>query len=101
LRRHEEAIASWRRAIAINPWHSDYHARLAVVHAQAHDWPAAMAAGREALRLNPAHIEARKVLVRGLLRTGDTAGARAAFETVLELAPDDRGALLRWFADQH
>ena len=69
--RREDAIAYWQRAIAISPWRSDYRAELASLYFQSRDWRAAAEACRETLRLNPANLEVRKLLVRCYLRLGD------------------------------
>ena len=57
-----------REVIAVNPWRSDYRLALARNCAQAGDWPGAVAACREAIRLNPELFEARSLLVQGYLR---------------------------------
>ena len=36
--RRDDAIAYWRRAIAISPWRSDYHAELAALCFHGRDW---------------------------------------------------------------
>ena len=97
LRRRERSIAYWRRAIAVDPWRSSFHASLADQLALGQQWPAAAAAARRALRLNPASKPARAVLVLATLRMGSEREARAQFETLLEFAPADRDGLIRWF----
>jgi Flp pilus assembly protein TadD len=96
----EVAIAYWRRAIAINPWRSDYQAALAPLYFEGRDWNAAAEACREALRLNFANLEVRKLLVQCHLRLGNAEAARAEFETILGFDPPDRNDLLQWFAYQ-
>ena len=54
--RHAEAIAYWRRAIAIDPWRAEYHGRLAYAMFQAGDWLEAATECRTAIRLNPAEL---------------------------------------------
>ena len=94
----ELAIGYWRRAIGINPWRSDYRAALAFLFFEAGDWPSAAEACRETLRLNIANLDIRKLLVQCHLRLGDSAAARAEFETLLGFNPPDRDELSRWFA---
>jgi predicted CXXCH cytochrome family protein len=94
--RHDDAIAYWRRAVAIDPWRSDYRAELASLLFQNRDWRAAASACREALRLNPLDISARKLLVRSFLRLGDSAAARRELQDLIDLNPPDRDELMRW-----
>jgi tetratricopeptide (TPR) repeat protein len=96
--RRDLAVAWWRRAIAINPWRSDYRSALAPLCFEGRDWDAAAEACREALRLNFADLEARKLLVRCHLRLGHAEAARAEFEALLAFDPPDRDDLVRWFA---
>jgi len=95
--RRADAIAYWHRAIAVNSWRSEYRAELASLYFQSRDWHAAAAGCREALRLNPANLEVRKLLVRCLLRLGDHPAARGEFETLMAFDPPDRDQLLGWF----
>ena len=75
--RPDDAIASLRRAIAINPLRRAYHADLASLLFRGRDWTAAAAASREAIRLSPADLATRKLLVRTYLRMGDSAGRKS------------------------
>jgi tetratricopeptide (TPR) repeat protein len=93
-----DAITYWQRAIAMNPWRSDYHAELAALHFQGRDWHAAAEACRKAVRLNPAELEVRKLLVRCYLRLGNPQAARRELDNLLGFNPPDREGLLRWFA---
>ncbi|MGP0068402.1 MAG: tetratricopeptide repeat protein, partial [Isosphaeraceae bacterium] len=94
----EDAIADLRRAIAINPWRAAYRMDLAALQFDRRDWPAAADACREAIRLNPADVETRKLLVRSLLHREDIEAARAEFQTLLGFDPPDREELIRRFA---
>jgi Flp pilus assembly protein TadD len=96
--RRGDAIADWRRAIAISPWRAGYRTSLAVLSFQERDWPGAIEAARDALRLNPADLEARKLLVRALLHRGDREAARDEFRTLLAFDPPDRDELIRRFS---
>ena len=95
--RLNEAIDLWERAIAVNPWRSDYHAELARLRMQAGQWRPAAESCRQVLRLNPAIIVARKWLVQCCLRLGDTTAARAEFDTLLRCDAPEREALLSWY----
>jgi tetratricopeptide (TPR) repeat protein len=94
---HEDAVSLWQRAIAINPWRSDYHAELALAQLDLRNWDAAASACKEALRLNPSFVEVRKWLVRSYLHLGNTAAARSELQVILGFNPPDRTALLEWF----
>jgi Tetratricopeptide repeat/Cytochrome c554 and c-prime len=96
--RVDDAITCWRRAIAISPWRSDYHAELALLYFRRRNWRAVAEASRIALRLNPADLEIRKLLVRCYLRLGDPEAARTEFTTLLAFDPADRNDLLEQFA---
>jgi Flp pilus assembly protein TadD len=93
----DDAIAYWRRAIAISPWRPDYRAELATLYVQASDWRMAVEAARETLRQNPADIETRKRLVRCYLYLRNPTAARGELQTLLGFDPPDREELLRWF----
>jgi tetratricopeptide (TPR) repeat protein len=94
----DDAIGYWQRAIAICPWRSDYHAELALLYFERRSWSAAALASRNALQLNPADLEIRKLLVRCYLRLGDREAARTEFTTLLAFDPADRNDLLEQFA---
>lgn len=71
-----------RRAIEVNPWRSQYHYSLAAACAQAGDWTASRNAAQEALRLNPASLPARQLLVTVYERLNDQKEAKAERERV-------------------
>ena len=70
LGRDEEAIGYWRRAVAVNPWASQYHARLAKLLADRRDWTGALEECEAALRINPFHDEARALRAKCLRQSG-------------------------------
>jgi len=98
-RRHD-AAAYWQRAIAVNPWRSDYRAELALVYFHDRNWQASADACRETLRLNSSWVEVRKWLVQCYLQLGNVEAARSELETVLGFDPPDRADLLRSFSTQ-
>jgi Flp pilus assembly protein TadD len=93
----EEAIAYWRRAIAISPMRPDYRAELAALHFLGRDWGAAVEECRETLRLNPADLETRIRLVQCYLRLRDPTAARREFQTLLGFDLPNREELLLRF----
>jgi Tfp pilus assembly protein PilF len=98
LRRRAEALDDFGRAVAINPWRSDYHQVIALLHLERQEWDAAIAAARDSLRLNPSNHEARMILIRGLIGERRRAEARKEFQILLDHAPPGREALQAWFA---
>jgi Flp pilus assembly protein TadD len=95
--RHQDAAAYWRRAIAVNPWRSDYHSELALVLFHDRNWQASADSCREALHLNASSLKVRKLLVQCYLNLGNVQAARAELETVLGFDPPDRADLVRSF----
>ena len=95
--RRADAADLWRRAIAVNPWVSQYHSHLARLLVEAGQWTEAAAECAAALQLNPSAEEARLLLIRCHLHTGREDRARAELETLIRLKPQDADALRRWF----
>jgi tetratricopeptide (TPR) repeat protein len=84
------ASGYWQRAIGVNPWRSDYRAALARLCVETQDWPDAVAACREVIRLNPANIEVRQWLVESYLRTGNLTAAQAEQKILLGFGSPER-----------
>jgi tetratricopeptide (TPR) repeat protein len=97
LGRPAEARAYWQRMIAIDPWPPNYHIELAKTFAHDEDWSRAISEFQEALRINPANLEARKLLVGCYARQGDRRQAQAEFERLLALGPPDADQLREGF----
>lgn len=101
LSKRDEALAYWRRAIAVNPWAAHYHLQQAKVFADGREWKKAIEASEAALKLDPVRVEARRVLMTSLLKLGEIARARAELETLIGLlGPEEEPLLRRWFAEQ-
>jgi tetratricopeptide (TPR) repeat protein len=98
--RHRDAATYLQRAIAINPWRSDYRGELAFFYFYDRNWQASAESCREALRLNSSLVKVRKLLVQCNINLGKLAAARDELETVLGFDPPDRADLLRSFAVQ-
>jgi tetratricopeptide (TPR) repeat protein len=95
--RRADAALYWQRAIAVNPWRSDYHAELAFAYYRDGKAEASAQACRESLRLNATSVKVRKLLVQCYLNLGKLEAARGELETVLAFDPPDRAELLRSF----
>jgi tetratricopeptide (TPR) repeat protein len=100
LQRLDLTRSALERTIALDPWPSDYHRASAAVCGQAGDWPAAIAACREAIRLNPELFEARSLLVRCYLRSHEPAKADAEFQILLRYYPAGREVWQQWYEQQ-
>jgi hypothetical protein len=99
-RRPAEASPYLERAIAVNPWRHEFHYLLAAAQAQRGDWKTTLRECQRALRLNPAGVGSRKLLVQCYLELGQRDQARSEFERLLGLHPPDEEALRRWFAQR-
>jgi Flp pilus assembly protein TadD len=100
LKRHEAALAYSRRAVEVNPWVPSARLRLAQLLAEDQDWEGALSECQAVLRLDPANLPARTLLVRCYVRSTRRERARAEFAALLALEPPDREALQRWFAEE-
>ena len=86
--RNAESVEFWKRAIAVNPWRTDYHADMALAALQIRDWRTAADASRQALRLNPSLLKVRAWLVQCDLHLGRPRGraARSSRRSVIRPA---------------
>jgi tetratricopeptide (TPR) repeat protein len=98
LNQGRTAAGYWRRAIAVSPYQASYHHGLAYALLQAGDWQEAAEACRQALQLNPASIEVRKILVTCYLELGDRERAQREFDLLMRFEPAEKEALREWFA---
>jgi tetratricopeptide (TPR) repeat protein len=98
---HAKAIILWQRALTVNPWTARAHFELARLFVVREEWQKAADEAQAVLRLNPFHLEARKLLVVCYHQLGDKAHARAEFDHLLELNPPDPQSLHRWFDQQN
>jgi tetratricopeptide (TPR) repeat protein len=85
--RLESALSYWRRAAAVDPWKATYRSSLAKMLAERKAWDEALPECEAWLRLDPANLDARVLLVTCLARTGDKTTARAEFAKIERLRP--------------
>lgn len=97
-RQFEAALSYWRRVVAENPHSATYRANLAQLLVQRKAWDEARLQCAAWLRLDPASIEARALWVRCLLRTGNSAQAKAEFAKIQRLRPSNLPLLEARFA---
>jgi hypothetical protein len=100
LGQHEAALGYFRRSVALDPWSPLGRQGLAELLASRQEWGEAVAQSREWVRRAPEDPEARKLLIRCLLKTGDRAGAEAELKTLKALRPGFEADLDHWFAVQ-
>ena len=67
---------------------------------KAGDWREAVAACREAIRLNPDLFEARSLLIRSYLRSREFVKADAEFQILLRFYPASRDVWQQWYEQQ-
>jgi tetratricopeptide (TPR) repeat protein len=97
LKQFDLARAALEKTIAISPWRSDYRLGLARVCSQTGDWAGAVAACREAIRLDPESIDARSLLVQCYLQSHEPNRADAELQVLLRLYPASREAWQQWY----
>jgi tetratricopeptide (TPR) repeat protein len=101
LAQRDRARAYWERVVWVNPWRWQYHQQRAAFLAQEQTWDAAANECRESLRLNPAQLGTRRLLVLCYLRQGERRRAEEEFNAFLGLSPAEQQAgLRRWFDQQ-
>ena len=90
-----DSFDDWQRLLAVNPWQAHYHVDYGRLLLRRRQWTAAADAGRSALRINPAHVRARQILIEALLRAGERDQAQREFEALLAVTPPEREEELR------
>ena len=85
-----KAIAYLERAIQVNPYSSQYRVTLGHLWMKQRKWERAMQAGEEALKLNPASLDARRLMVLLHGRQGHGPQALAAWQAFAGLDPPDK-----------
>ena len=96
----ENSVRYWKDVIALNPWNWEYHDELAKIYAERREWTLAAEQCAEALKLNLAAWDTRKLLVKCLLHLGKKNEAQKEFEILLGFEPPDPEALRRWYAEE-
>ena len=99
--RPDLACSVLQKTIAVNPWRSKYRLALANACIQSGDWPGAVAACREAIRLNPELFEARSLLIQCYLWSHEPAKADAELQILLRSYPAGREVWQQWYEQQN
>ncbi len=95
----QAARAPAKQAVAINPWSSLFHERLAYVSLEHQNWDGALQEARLALGINPFLRFPRMFIVQCLLHRKDLKLAEDELATLIKLHPTYRDFLIKWFAD--
>ena len=98
--RNDLAVKYWTKAIDLNSWNWEYHEELAKVYGDLREWKSAAEQCQDALKLNLAAWETRKLLVRALLRQGEKDEAKKELSIMLGFEPPDPEALRLWFEEE-
>jgi Flp pilus assembly protein TadD len=93
LGRTDVAIGYDLRLLEVDPFEPNILEHLADQHARRKEWAQARDACRKALRLHPAHLAARTLLVECLAREGNRDEARAELDRLMALNPPGRDGL--------
>jgi tetratricopeptide (TPR) repeat protein len=96
----DSALDFWRRAAAMSPWRAEYQGSLAKVLARKQAWEELGGPCRQWLRLSPANLEARMLLIEHYIRTGKRAEANAELSRVEALRPPRLAQIKAWFQAQ-
>lgn len=94
LRRFDEALASYDRALAVKPDHGDAHYNRGIVQAALTRHADALASYDRALALRPEHVDAHANRGLALRELGRHPEAVAAFDRALAQQPAHVGALV-------
>jgi Flp pilus assembly protein TadD len=81
------AIVCWKKALELDPKHSEPYYNLGTALCHKHDLDGAIACFQKALELDPKHAEAHNNLGTALYHKHDLDGAIAYFQKALELDP--------------
>ncbi|MCI0682078.1 MAG: hypothetical protein L0Y71_08240 [Gemmataceae bacterium] len=97
LARPEDAVGYWQRALEVNPATSDYHVALAAEYGRLKNWDMALPAVRRGLDLNPARVDARKLLIQLLVHQGNRPQAEQELVILSALSAPDAEQVRRWW----
>jgi hypothetical protein len=93
------ALEYGQQLVAANPWQPFYQYLLAKAYTQKREWDKAITAARAGLRLDPADVPTRVLLIGCLAQIKDKPAAQLEFDTLMLLNPRQKEELRRWFDD--
>ncbi|MCI0380032.1 MAG: tetratricopeptide repeat protein [Gemmataceae bacterium] len=85
----KKALPYWKRVLEINPQASDHHYGLALDHYRLKDWQKSAESCGAALRLNPARLDARRLLVQSYVELGARDDAQKELARYAAFRPPD------------
>lgn len=100
LNRPDEALACWRRALAINPLMANYWYELALLEGRLGRWKETLRLSREAADRFPTSMGARQLLIQAQLRLGDRPAAEVAFEFMRRFEPPGFERVEQWYREE-
>jgi tetratricopeptide (TPR) repeat protein len=96
----DEAATIWEKAVHLNPWMARYAAELGLAYARAGRWHKCLVLTQSAIETFPTDVQLRRLLIEGLLHTGDGSLAEAQLSALFQLRPDEVVTIRDWF-DNH
>ncbi len=94
LGQHEQARQYLERAVILEPSYSDVHYQLGLVYANQSQYQLAIEHFQKSLESNGQNIDAMSAMAQALENIGLHSQASLAWQSVIELAPDDEKAKL-------
>jgi hypothetical protein len=91
----QAALDYWHRSMSQNSASAEDHFWLARFFSRQGEWRQALEESKTAVQLGPTHMEARMLLVRSAMQTGDIKLARQELVTVLAFDPPQKEELRR------
>jgi hypothetical protein len=101
MHRADDLLLFAERGIEVNPWRWEFRQMQAEAFTEKGQWEQAAKACNDTLKLHPASLSSRQILVRYFLQRGNRDQARVQLEACLGLvSPAQRDSVRRWFEQQ-
>jgi tetratricopeptide (TPR) repeat protein len=100
LHEFSAALTYWRRVVTENPWEAKYRESLANLLGRQGKWAEGIEHAQACLRLDPASVEARALLVGFHIAMRNKPAARDEFAKIERLRPPNLQSLRQQFASQ-
>lgn len=96
----EPAVASWRRAMQLNPHMANYWYELALLEGRLGRWQETLRLSQAAAERFPTSMGARQLLIQAHLQLGDRAAAESAFQFMRRFQPPGFDRVDAWYRAQ-